>query len=108
MINLSEVGAAPQKDAAGNWQVKIGIYVPGITFDKGYSVKARIIHEKDQFIRGIEPQDNNLNWVNGSALDLWEASVPLTLDPASHFGQTGIYLYRFQLLRGDSEVTFWF
>jgi hypothetical protein len=32
MINLNEVGAAPQRDTAGNWQVRFGIYLPDITF----------------------------------------------------------------------------
>lgn len=108
MINLNEVGATPQHDAAGNWQVKFGVYLPGITFNKGYAVKVRIIHEDDQFIRGIEPKDYHLNWVNGSALDLWEITVPIAADPTSHFGQLGTYLYRFQLLRGNRQVTFWF
>jgi 1,4-alpha-glucan branching enzyme len=108
MIDLNKVGAAPARDGAGNWQVRFGIYLPGITFNKGYAVKARVIHEEDQFIRGIEPKDFYLNWVNGSALDLWEITAPLALDPLSHFGQTGNYLYRFQLLRGNREVTFWF
>jgi 1,4-alpha-glucan branching enzyme len=108
MIHLNEVGATPQRDPNGNWQVKVGIYLPGITYDKGYRVKLRVIHEQDQFIRGIEPKDLWMNWQNGSALDLWDATVPLTPDPNSHFGQPGKYLYRYQLLRGDSEVTFWF
>ncbi|MGQ0604089.1 MAG: alpha-amylase family glycosyl hydrolase [Anaerolineales bacterium] len=34
--------------------------------------------------------------------------MPLTPDPASHFGRLGTYLYRFQLLRGNHDVTFWF
>jgi 1,4-alpha-glucan branching enzyme len=108
MISLNEVGAAPALDAAGNWQVHIGVYLPGITFHKGYGVKVRIIHDEDQFVRGIEPKVFDLNWVNGSSLDLWEGTIPLTLDPASHFGQLGTYLYRFQLLRGNRDVTFWF
>jgi 1,4-alpha-glucan branching enzyme len=108
MINLNEVGVAPQRDTAGNWQVRFGIYLPNITFNKGYAVKVRVIHEEDQFIHGIEPKDFYLDWRNGSALDLWEITVPLARDPASHFGQAGTYLYRFQLLRGDRDVTFWF
>jgi 1,4-alpha-glucan branching enzyme len=108
MINLNEVGAFPQRDTAGNWQVSFGIYLPGITFNKGYAVKVRIIHDEDQFVRGIEPKNFFLDWVNGSAHDLWRITVPLTIDPANHFGQSGMYLYRFQLLRGNREVTFWF
>ncbi len=108
IINLNEVGATPQLDASGNWQVKFGIYLPGITYNKGYRLKLRVIHEQDQFIRGIEPKDFWMNWQNGSPLDLWDATVPLMLDPNSHFGHPGRYLYRYQLLRGDREVTFWF
>src|SRR6476660_4903750 len=108
MISLNEVGAAPQQDTGGNWQVRFGIYLPNITFNKGYALKVRVIHEDDQFIHGIEPKDFYLNWVNGSPLDLWETTMPLTLDPGSHFGRQGTYLYRFQLLRGNREVTFWF
>jgi maltooligosyltrehalose trehalohydrolase len=108
MINLNEVGAVPRQDAGGNWVVDIGIYLPGLTFPKGYAVKARIIHEQDQFVRGIEPKDFYLNWVSGSPLDLWQAAVPLSADATSHFGQPGTYLYRYQLLRGTKEITFWF
>jgi 1,4-alpha-glucan branching enzyme len=110
MINLTEVGAHPQQDAAGNWHVKVGIYLPGITFDKGYRLKVRIINELDQFIRGIEPKEFWMNWRGGSALDLWEASVALAPEtPPNHFGQEGRYLYRYQLLLADGRpVTFWF
>lgn len=51
MINLAEVGAHPRQGAAGIWDVKFGIYLPGITFNKGYRLKLRLIHELDQFIR---------------------------------------------------------
>jgi 1,4-alpha-glucan branching enzyme len=108
MIDLNEVGAFPSRNAANKWQVRFGIYLPGITFNKGYAVKVRVIHDEDQFVRGIEPKEFFLNWKNGSPHDLWEATVPLLPDPQSHFGKPGAYLYRFQLLRGDDEVTFWF
>ena len=109
MINLDEVGAHPHQDASGNWQVKLGVYLPGITFNKGYRLRVRIIHERDQFVRGIEPRSFWMNWQNGSPLDLWETTVPLAEDPQSHFGQDGKYIYRYQLQRADgSDVTFWF
>lgn len=108
MINLAEVGAAPRQDAAGNWTVRIGIYLPGITFPKGYAVKVRIIHEDDQFVRGVEPRDFFLSWVDGSGHDLWTAEVPLDPGPTGSFGKPGIHLYRYQLLRGGREVAFWF
>lgn len=107
-IDLVEVGAAATKDGAGHWQVHFGIYLPGITFTKGYRVHVRLIHERDQFVRGIEPKVFELFWHNGSALDLWDATVDLTANADGNFDQEGTYLYRFQLLRGTHVVTFWF
>ena len=107
-INLAEVGAAPSRDAAGRQRIHIGVYLPGITFDKGYRAQVRIIHERDQFVRGIEPRAFDLFWHNGSALDLWDVAVELAADGAGHFGQDGTYLYRFQILRGQELVTPWF
>src|SRR2546423_1848165 len=109
MINLDEVGAHVAPDGSGHWRVNFGIYLPGMTFKKGYRLKARVIHEADQFIRGIEPKDFWMSWDERSALDLWTAEIALTPDGApSHFGQNGNYLYRFQLLRTDGrEIAFW-
>jgi 1,4-alpha-glucan branching enzyme len=108
LIDLEEVGAIPERDPAGNWSVRFGIYLPNVTFDKGYRLKVRVIHERDQFIRGIEPQDFWMSWQSGSQLDRWHAQVPIAPGPAGNFGQPGRYLYRYQLLRGDDPVTFWF
>ena len=75
MIDLEEVGAIPERDPAGNWSVRFGIYLPNVTFDKGYRLKVRVIHERDQFIRGIEPRDFWMSWESGSQLDRWHAQV---------------------------------
>src|SRR5688572_5222810 len=107
-IDLAEVGAAPSRDAAGDWRAHIGVYLPGITFNHGYRVQVRVIHEQDQFVRGIEPMVFDLFWHNGSALDLWDVTVHLGIPGPGHFGQDGLYLYRFQLLRGQEPVTPWF
>jgi 1,4-alpha-glucan branching enzyme len=108
VIDLDEVGAIPERDPAGNWSVRFGIYLPNITFDQGYRLKVRVIHELDQFIRGIEPQDFWMSWQGGSQLDRWYAQVPIAPGPAGNFGQPGRYLYRYQLLHENDPVTFWF
>ncbi len=109
MISLDEVGAHP-RFAAGQWSVRFGLYLPGLTFNKGYRVKVRVIHEADQFVRGIDPREFWMTWVNGSLLDLWTAEVPLTLGPPpSHFGHEGRYVYRYQLIGTDGRpIAFWF
>ncbi|HYC58086.1 MAG TPA: alpha-amylase family glycosyl hydrolase [Thermoanaerobaculia bacterium] len=103
IVDLNEVGA----HVAGR-TVRFGVYLPHITFHKGYRLQVRIIHERDQFVRGVEPKLFDLSWRNGSTLDLWETTVDLTAHADGNFGSEGRYLYRFQLLRNDRIVTFWF
>jgi 1,4-alpha-glucan branching enzyme len=107
-LDLADVGAAPVKNAAGHWLVHFGIYLPGITYQDGYGVRVRVIHERDQFVPGIEPKAYDLYWHGGTALDLWDITVDLTAESGGNFGQDGVYLYRFQLLRGARTVAFWF
>ncbi|MEA2181391.1 MAG: hypothetical protein QOF69_576 [Solirubrobacteraceae bacterium] len=108
MIDLTEVGATARPGGDGTWEVSVGVYLPNITFSKGYRLKVRIIHELDQYIRGIEPREFWMDWQESSPLGLWKTTVALVSDPASHFGDPGQYLYRYQLLRGDQPLTFWF
>ena len=98
MINLNEVGAFPSLDASGNFQVRFGLYLPGVRSTDGFSVVVRVIHESDRFNPAVPTTNFPLSWASGSALDLWSATVPITAAAApSHFGQEGTYLYRFQL-----------
>jgi maltooligosyltrehalose trehalohydrolase len=112
-INLDEVGAFPSVDAAGNLSLRVGVYLPGIRQTDGFQVVVRIIHKSDRFDPAIQPVDLNLEWQAASALGLWTGTTELTPDPASHYGQDGTYLYRFQLLwisaAGQSTlITRWF
>jgi maltooligosyltrehalose trehalohydrolase len=97
LINLNEVGAFPGVDAIGNLSLRFGIYLPGIRRTGGFEVIVRIIHQEDRFDPAVQPVDVSLAWTAGSALDLWTVTTPLTNDPKSHYGQDGVYLYRFQL-----------
>jgi len=113
MITLSEVSATSSLDANGKFQVQFGIYLPGITYNAGYAVVVRIIHQADRFDPAIPTQNFYLNWENGSALDLWTVLVPLAVVAGTNFGQPGVYLYRYQLLQntpggGSQVVTEWF
>src|SRR6266850_2209527 len=105
MINLNEVGAHPSQLPDGSWQIRFGLYLPGITYPR-YRIMLRVIHERDQFVRGIEPQVFDL-WWSGGLHDLWDFT--LALQPgAGHFGREGQYLYRYQLMRDGEIVAFWF
>ena len=109
MIKLHEVGANVSRDAQGDWQARFGIYLPGITFAKGYRLKVRIIHRRDQFVAGLEPIDFFMFCHDGHPLDLWDTTVRIA-DHAGHghFGDEGDYLYRFHLLRGNDVIVTWF
>lgn len=96
-INLAEVGASCAVDASGTLQITFGLYLPGIRSTDGFGVVVRIIHDADRFDPNVPPVNILMTWTAGSALDLWTARAALNPDPNSHFGQDGLYLYRFQL-----------
>ncbi|WP_164929324.1 alpha-amylase family glycosyl hydrolase [Gloeobacter violaceus] len=109
-MDILEVGAHPFVGDAGALKVRFGVYLPSITFAKGYEVLVRIIHKSDQFTPEIPPQDYFLTCRDDHPYDLWEATVELTSQPhpANHFGKPGVYLYRYQLRRHGEIVTLWF
>jgi 1,4-alpha-glucan branching enzyme len=112
MIDLSEVGAFPAV-VAGAFQIRFGVYLPGIRSKDGFDVVVRLIHRDDRFDPAVPPQDFPLMWNPGHPLDLWSATVPVQPIAGTHFGSEGIYLYRFQLWwtpAGGSRqlITLWF
>jgi 1,4-alpha-glucan branching enzyme len=112
MIDRTQVGGSFQVNADGSRRLRFGIYLPGVTYDKGYGVEVRVVHAADQLVRGIDPQPFQLFWHDGSPLDLWDIDIDLAAplpDPASagHFGAGGVYLYRFVVLRGGEPVGPW-
>lgn len=112
MLDLNQVGAFPSYDAAGNAQIRFGLYLPGIRPADGFSVVVRIIHSADRFNVAVPTQNADLTWDSTSSLDLWAATVTLANDPTSHSGDEGEYLYRFQLFftQGGNKrlITEWF
>ena len=96
MIDLSEVGAFPSM-APGGFQIRFGLYLPGIRAADRFEVVVRVIHKDDRFDPAIQPRDSSLVWNAGHPLDLWTATVPVQPVAGTHFGKEGLYLYRFQL-----------
>lgn len=110
MIDLDDVGAHATTDADGRSSARFGLYLPGIVPADGYRVVVRVVHRDDRFAPGITPQDTALEWVAGSANDLWTATVPIeppgaaSAATAGRFGQPGTYLYYFQLFQGAGKT----
>jgi 1,4-alpha-glucan branching enzyme len=109
-MDMRELGAHVSRNAAGEPEVRFGIYLPGITFAKGYELLVRIIHQADQFTPEIPPKEFFLFCHDDHPYDLWDCTVNLAweADGRSSFGRTGNYLYRYQLRRGGQVITEWF
>jgi 1,4-alpha-glucan branching enzyme len=105
-IDQTKVGAHPNPE--GGFATSFGIYLPNITYTKGYQLLIRIIHEKDQFTIDIPAKNFLLTFDDTNPLGLWHATINLDeyKDNNSSFGTPGIYLYRYSLLRrtGNSET----
>ncbi|WP_339137752.1 MAG: alpha-amylase family glycosyl hydrolase [Candidatus Electrothrix sp. GW3-4] len=99
-IQLSDVGAS----VSGS-HVQFGIYLPGVTPGRGYSVEAFAIHLDDQFDPAVPAQSFTMNYTGGPH-DLWSANGPLT--GPGNFGAAGLHLYRYRLLRNGNPVVFAF
>jgi maltooligosyltrehalose trehalohydrolase len=112
MIDVSEVGAFPSFTGTA-FQIRFGVYLPGIRPSDGFDVVVRVIHQLDRFDTAVQPQDSHLTWDAGHPLDLWSATVPIQPAAGTHFGDEGLYLYRFQLwwtpASGNRQlITRWF
>jgi len=113
LIDLNEVGGFSSVDPAGVFSIRFGIYLPGVQATNGFEVVVRMIHQLDRFDPLVPTVDVPLAWTAGSPLDLWTVTTPLGVNPSNHFGQAGIYLYRYQLWRtppggARTLVSLWF
>jgi 1,4-alpha-glucan branching enzyme len=99
MINLSEVGAFPSP-VPGGFQIRFGVYLPGIRATDGFDVVVRVINRADRYDPAVQPTDQHLTWNAGHPLDLWTGTVSASAG--------GIYLYRYQLFFSGRLVTRWF
>jgi maltooligosyltrehalose trehalohydrolase len=110
MIDLKEVSASGSSDDAGHLSLRFGIYLPGVRASDGFKLLVRIIHQTDRFDPLVAPVDVELAWQSGTQLDLWTVTTSLQKDPHSHYGQDGLYCYRYQLWHkssSDTPVTTW-
>ncbi|MDY6930555.1 MAG: alpha-amylase family glycosyl hydrolase [Halobacteriota archaeon] len=89
--------------------LRVGIYLPNIRPENGYELIIKIIHEKDQFTPGIEPEIFNMDY-EGNEYGLWSQTIDMSSSAESgrYFGSPGKYLYRYQLLKGGDVAVGWF
>lgn len=105
MIDLTLVGAHIGVGVKKNLQ--LGIYLPNITADKGYTLYVDIIHCKDQFTPSIASVEVQLKEKDRSS-GLWQFTGDLTKLPKSgnsNMGTPGRYIYRYRLHQhGQTKV----
>ncbi|MCI5212626.1 MAG: hypothetical protein D3910_28420, partial [Candidatus Electrothrix sp. ATG2] len=102
MIDLSIVGAHVGREHSTGLQ--LGILLPGITKDKGYSLYADLIHSKDQFAPDIQAVPVELVEKDNSG-GLWQFQGNMAaLPPVGNLGKHGRHLYRYRLLQHDQVV----
>jgi maltooligosyltrehalose trehalohydrolase len=110
MIDMSKVGAFVSVPTEDGVPVRFGIYLPGIEQHDGYELLVRVIHKEDRFNPDIKTKDFPLSPIAGDPNTLWQTSVTIPRQPGTHFGESGTYLYRYQLRKaGNSDpITNWF
>jgi len=102
-INRDEVGVH-----VNGTTLDVGVYLPGVKADDGFSVVVRLIHALDQFAPEIPSVPLPLTNDAHHALGLWKRSGDLaTITPpsGSHMGTNGLYFYRFELSRNNQIIT---
>lgn len=92
--------------------VDFGILLPWVSAANGNRLWIKLIHERDQFIQGIQPLAFELgHGVNDEYGDMWSGKVDFNtirdVQPGSHFGLPGRYVYRFELHNPNVGVLDW-
>src|SRR5271156_4116453 len=108
-IDTQQAGAFASSNDDG-LSIRFGFCVPGVKALNGFRLVVRIIHQADRFDPRVSPVEVDLVWQETSPLDLWKKTTLLQKDPHSHYGQDGVYLYRYQLWHKTSTtnpVTLW-
>ena len=85
-----------------NGTVTFGLWLPWVSAADGNAITVKVIHERDQFLQGIAPQEFAMTHsVRPPYGDFWSVTVPIagTLPPApgSAWGTPGRYVYRYQI-----------
>jgi 1,4-alpha-glucan branching enzyme len=97
LLPLGSLGAVES-----NGTVTFGIWLPWVSDSDGNKVYVKIIHEGDQFLQNIPPQEFSLTHnVRDPYGDFWSATVPIAGTPPltqdSAWGTPGRYLYRYRI-----------
>ncbi|MBV9384872.1 MAG: hypothetical protein JOZ78_00425, partial [Chroococcidiopsidaceae cyanobacterium CP_BM_ER_R8_30] len=109
LLPLEKLGA---REVAGG-VVEFGIFLPWVSASNGNQLWVKIIHEKDQFLQDIAPNEFELaHKTDPEYGDYWSVKIDIRsksrsrrTHPNSKWGQDGKYVYRYCLRNShDSEI----
>ena len=110
-LPLNKLGAIAGSE--NPWLIHFGLFLPEICAPQGYRVFVKVIHEHDQFLQDIPPQEFELYYSRfgeenlASCCDYWGREINLKEFGKLHFkstwGETGKYLYRYCLKPADKS-----
>jgi maltooligosyltrehalose trehalohydrolase len=98
LLPLESLG--PREGAPG--VVDFGVLLPWVSHDDGHRLSVKVIHERDQFLRDVQPVAFEMAHVRKELGDYWSTQVdfrdrPSGVAPGSSWGQPGRYVYRYCL-----------
>ena len=107
-LQLDKLG--PKESSPGI--IDFGVLLPWVSAADGNRLFVKIIHERDQFIRAIQPLAFELQHrADADYGDYWSVTVNFTVthdsQSGSHFGSKGRHVYRFELHNPNVGVLDW-
>src|ERR1041385_293754 len=98
-LNLLPLGSLGAVETNGT--VTFGIWLPWVSDADGNTVSVKIIHERDQFLQNIPPNEFPLaHTVRAPYGDFWSVTVPIAGTPAhpgAAWGSPGRYVFRYRI-----------
>ena len=107
-LHLDKLG--PRESSTGI--IDFGVLLPWVSALNGNRLFIKIIHERDQFIRSIQPLAFELqHGADPEYGDYWSVTIDFNAtqdsQPGTHFGSKGPYVYRFELHNPNVGVLDW-
>jgi maltooligosyltrehalose trehalohydrolase len=94
-----------------NGAVTFGIWLPWVSAADGNTVSVKIIHEDDQFLQNVRPNEFPLaHSVRGPYGDFWSGTMPISGTSAiagSAWGKPGRYIYRYSIANPNVGTLDW-
>lgn len=98
LLPLDQLG--PREGTPG--VVDFGVLLPWVSAGDGHRLSVKVIHERDQFLKNVQPAVFEMTHANKELGDYWSAQIDFRTPPpgipaGSSWGQPGRYVYRYSL-----------